>query len=310
METAAIVITSCGKRKSVEPSAALRAGGLEKGTVAAVAMSWAKHLAKAEARVPARSLYQGRAFREAKIAARPLAAKVYIISAGLGLIADDHAIPAYSLTVANGSDNILSRFEGGDSEAPSLWWQELTRAAGSQSFEQLLGSTPGLVLIAAGGAYLSMIAPELAKLEAQSRSQLRLFTATPIAALPECLRPLVMPYDRRLEALPSRSGTMADFAQRSLRHFAETIIPAQPNASAAAHRKSVLESLQGQQAPERKRGKSMADAEIVALIGSSWDMARGKSGAMLRLLRDDFRVACEQGRFKRLFAQARAGRAL
>lgn len=65
----------------------------------------------ANERIPAGKLYQGRAFREAELAARALSAEIYILSAGLGLVSQLDDVPAYSLTVANGADNILARLD-------------------------------------------------------------------------------------------------------------------------------------------------------------------------------------------------------
>lgn len=304
-KTAAIVVTSCGKRKSLEPSASLRAGDLARGDAASLARKWTARMAHAAKRIPARQLYRGRAFREAEHAARPMAAELYILSAGLGLIPADREVPAYSLTVANGADNILDRIED-PGVAPRHWWRELTIAAASHSFDDLLRGSSGLLLVAAPTAYLQMIGADLEKLSPTEQKRLRLFTAASLKAVPERLQPLVMPYDRRLEALPGRAGTLSDFAQRALRHFADEILPQAPQGSLDAHASAVLEALANAQAPANRRGQSMSDDAIVDLIRVNLDRTNGKSAAMLRLLRDSFRVACEQKRFKKLFALARA----
>lgn len=307
-EIASIVLTSCGKRKSCDPSPALRAGALPAGGPASVAKAWAGRVAAARTRIPARQLYQGRAFREAELAARPIAAEVYIISAGLGLVRADDPIPAYSLTVASGPDNILSRIEMSHPLLASIWWRELTATSQSPSFEGLFAGCAGFVLLAAGRSYLSMISQELASLCASDRQRLRLFTAGSRDSIPDDLQCMTMPYDRRLEALPGRAGTLSDFAQRALRHFVEVILPVSPEGDVAAHAAAVGAALEGVQPPVRKRGKSVGDDEIARLIRAYWDHANGKSAAMLRLLRDSLGIACEQKRFKKLFAAARSGR--
>ena len=304
-ETAAIIITSCGKRKSLAPSASLRAAALRPGDTASVARQWVEQVAHEKVRVPARSLYRGRGFREAETAASPLSAKMYVLSAGMGLIPVDVEIPSYALTVAEGTDNILSKLRPEKEACPGSWWRELSKVADSVSFDALIGGGKGPVLLAAGSAYLAMIGHELEALEPSRRSRIRLFTAAQRQLIPLSLQPLLMPYDRRLEALPGRSGTMSDFAQRALRHFAETILAREPLGNANSHSAAVQCALAGAKAPVRRRGTSMSDDEIVALISANWNAMGGKSAAMLRLLRDSFRVACEQKRFKKLFAVAR-----
>jgi hypothetical protein len=306
MKTAAIVITSCGKRKSLPSAKELCAETLPPSDPASIAASWAERLAVAKNRIPARKLYQGRAFREAELAAEPIGARVYIISAGLGLIPAELEIPAYSLTVANGADNILARIEPSKAATSALWWRELKLAIGGASFDDLMRASPGLVLLAGGASYLTMIADDLARLAPSDRDRLRIFSAAPRAALPGPIGGALMPYDRRLEALPGRSGTLADFAQRALRHFAETILPESRGGTSAEHAAAVQAALDGVEAPERRRGTSKSDHEIVAIIRANWAQAGGKSAAMLRLLRDSFRIACEQKRFKKLFAAAQA----
>lgn len=306
LETAAIVVTSCGKRKSLVPGRDLCAASLRPGNPAAVAQDWAGRLAAAASRIPAHQLYKGRAFREAALAGRAICASNYVISAGVGLIPVELEIPAYSLTVASGVDNILSRLRPAEAAQPAIWWRELKAACGSDSLQDLATSGSGPVLIAAGSSYLSMIAPELGALQERDRARVRLFTAAPRHAVPALLESMVIPYDRRLEALPGRAGTLSDFAQRALRHFAEVVLPVAPEADSTAHAAAVLGELDGVDVPSAKRGASKSDAEILALIRDNWPLASGRSATMLRLLRDSFQVACGQERFKKLFAAAQA----
>lgn len=307
-KTAAIVVTACGKRKSLAPSQQLCAGALPLGDTASVARRWVSQLGNETVKLPARDLYQGRGFREAECAAASLGNKMYVISAGLGLVPVEMEIPSYALSVANGADNILSKLLPAGEVLPSSWWRELTNTAGSLTFREMFQASSGPVLIASGSAYLAMIGHDLAELDSRLFSRIRLFTASLGPDIREALQPMVMPYDRRLEALPNRSGTMSDFAQRALRHFAETILPEAPEADSKTHAQAVRAGLAGVQAPARKRGTSMTDDELVALIITHWKKTSGKSAAMLRALRDSFGVACEQKRFKKLFAVARLER--
>ena len=50
----------------------------------------------------------------------------------------------------------------------------------------------------------------------------------------------------------------------------------------------------------------MSDEEIIKKIQQLWDKADGKSNKMLRVLRDEESIACEQGRFSRLFKLAKS----
>ena len=66
--------------------------------------------------------------------------------------------------------------------------------------------------------------------------------------------------------------------------------------------KAALYGLEMRAQPSRKR---LSDDEILKVIDAHWDKAKGQSGLMLRVLRDDLNLACEQGRFKHLFHAAK-----
>jgi hypothetical protein len=117
-----------------------------------------------------------------------------------------------------------------------------------------------------------------------------------------------MPYDARLDGLMSPlRGTVSDFAQRALRDFVCTVLPDQSNGTAEAHRRAVTIRLAGWPAPVRSRGLASTDAELLAAMRRHWTLAGGSSTRMLQLLRSRCGLACEQRRFRRLFADAAVG---
>lgn len=60
---------------------------------------WVGRLEAADARVPAGRLYYGRGFAESESAAEAIGAPLFIVSAGLGMVAAETQVPSYSLTV-------------------------------------------------------------------------------------------------------------------------------------------------------------------------------------------------------------------
>lgn len=247
----------------------------------------------------ARSLYQGRSFREAEKAAEAARARLAVLSAGLGLIDADMRIPAYALTVAaEAADNVLERID--PPAAPAIWWRELKRAGLGGDLATLAGE--GLILIAAGRLYLEMLAADLETLPEAVLRRVRLFTGARERELPAIYGGLLMPYDERLDGPDSdRPGTRSDFAQRALHDFAVNVLPSAANASIEEHRAAILKRMAKWRLPQRSRGVSRTDPEITHAIAQNWQIAGGRSSTMLRLLRDDLGIACEQGRFRRLF---------
>lgn len=292
----ALVITNCGKRKRVPADPTLHAAKLASAPSDTVASDWSQRLTTAEPTTPVEHLYAGRAFYEAVRTAKALSAPLAVVSAGLGLVDGRTRVPSYSLTtVARDPDNILNRT---GSLGPE-WWSVIR--ARSPFHSTAPETEDGVILAALSSAYLSMVAPEWADWPSERLARLRLFTKTLPVGLPEALATAWMPYDSRLEALGNgQAGTLGDFAPRAMRHFAENIFG---EGDQASHRAAVLESLEGLTAPEIPTRTRHTDEEIKVMIGTHWDALEGRSGAMLRLLRDTLGVACEQKRFKGLFAE-------
>ncbi len=59
------------------------------------------------------------------------------------------------------------------------------------------------------------------------------------------------------------------------------------------------------QHPDRQR---KTDTELIEIIHKHWDQAQGKAQKMLRVLRDDLLISCEQKRFAGLFRTAKQKR--
>ncbi|RYG88835.1 MAG: hypothetical protein EON59_03160 [Alphaproteobacteria bacterium] len=289
-----LVISNCSKRKRLPVDSSLQARDLPTGTTRAVASAWATRISAAAVTSRADDLYGGRAFSEARRAARESGGELAIVSAGLGLIDGHASVPAYSLTTApKDVDNVLSK----TAEMATDWWDALERLSPFQS--QALETEEGLILAALPASYLAMVADAWAQWPAERLARLRLFSKERPDILPTALRDAWMPYDDRLDAVAvDLQGTQTDFAQRAVRHFVTEI-----GGSASAKQdhdevRAALEGLAARVVPVRIRS---TDAEIVATIEAHWEDVNGRSNAMLRRLRDDLGLACEQSRFKGLF---------
>ena len=297
-----LVISSCSKRKRVPLDPTLRAKDLDRGKTREVATYWASRVAQAPATTKVKDLYGGRAFVEASNAARASKAQLLIVSAGLGLIAAENMAPAYSLTMSRRDPDCILDKTGGTA---ADWWAAIQRVSPMQC--EALQEEQGLILAALPSAYLSMVAAAWSDWPAERLRRLRLFSKERPAVGSEALRSTWMPYDDRLDAIDAvYKGTQGDFAQRAARHFASTIegvrIEDDRRAVSAA-----LEGLASRDVPIRSR---LSDVEILKIIDRDWEVVSGRSSAMLRRLRDDLVVACEQRRFKDLFktvADSRAG---
>ncbi len=306
-EKRTIVITNCTQRKrSVGPvicAQEILLDVLEPPSLDAAAHRWLQAVASAQDKLPADQTYGGRSFSEAKWVAEHLKAELYVVSAGLGLLCRQSPVPNYNLTVANGSGSIQGLLEKYEA-APSDWWTVLTEVTGSSNpVQRLVHSTEvNQVFIALPSAYLHLLKKDISGIEPKYAEKLRVFTSPlGMQALPPHLSGCVLPYDERLEGI--YPGTRTDFPQRSLRHFTTTFTLDLPSAEAHLHVKKTLAKATKPTIPIRQR---RSDMEIVDLLYSEWNRFNGSSTRLLRFLRDDALVACEQSRFRDLWRRVAA----
>ncbi|MCF1475066.1 MULTISPECIES: hypothetical protein [Rhizobium/Agrobacterium group] len=301
-----VILTACTMRKRFSPDPALRAATLAKGSLHSVGQDWRNRVAEALGIAEARNVYAGRGMMEAKKAAAEANACLFIASAGLGLVEASDVIPSYDLTVAKGlPSSIMSKLPHGTTEAG--WWDEIATKEAVVRFETRLSRDQSHLLVALPASYLKMLGGFLTTLSAFKESRVRIFTGSEHYEIDPELKPFHMPYDRRLDGGPA-PGTLGDFAQRALRHFVTGILPVLPTGDAKSHAQQVTSAQFGWNRPVSKSGIRLEDDQLLKTIRKEWDSVRGNSTKLLRKLRDELGIACEQGRFARLAARVRAER--
>jgi hypothetical protein len=233
---------------------------------------------------------------------------LFVVSAGVGLIHENDLVPAYDLTIAGRNSNIALTL-GALGATTSDWWAEICAAGiGRGAIAEALRARPGRqALIALPARYLEMVSADLNMLSDLEVERLRVFTSLAGATLlPVRLQKSVMPYDGRLENLGGHAGTLADFPQRALRHFVESLKG--HHFDLAAARLAVEHSLDGlthRLTPVRSR---VSDDAIAQILRKSWHAHNGSSTRLLRYVRREAGVACEQRRFRDIWRAVRAER--
>lgn len=294
MTFTAAIVTNCTRRKSGEVQIDL-ARLPSARDAAQLAAAWREHVERASPVSIVRSLYQGRSIADIVASASQLSSSWYVVSAGLGLVFSDEPVAGYECTVAAGSE-LCRRLERAGATTAD-WWNAIT-ATEPRPLSRLIAKGP--TLLALPSTYLRMVHDDLAHLSSARAEHLRIFTSTAGARMvPEHLADCVMPYDERLESVPGYAGTRADFAQRALRHFVEKVVAAGlPMAEARA---KVTSALVRRPQPLRSPGKRMSDDEIRQTLTAQWAQHAGSSTRLLRYLRDEAGIACEQKRFSRIW---------
>jgi len=303
-----ILVTACTNRKSVAPIKRLQAQDLPSGTQSLVSETWREWLRDAEPVAAAKHLYSGRGFSEATRAAVTCKAELWVVSAGLGLVHGEEPVPGYDLTLSWGSESSIRRKVTHGSFNATQWWSDLARRKRpKRSLHNLvLAHTEDQIVISIPGSYLELIEQDLLALDASQLGRVRLVGPMNTDECAERLRPLVMPYDDRFNGPDSPSpGTRADFPQRVARHFLEQILAESTSADMNEHARRVRFSLSSMSWPPQFERRQLGDDDIVKVILLCWDRAEAQSTKMLRILRDEEGIACEQGRFGDLFRRAR-----
>ncbi len=293
-----IIVTNCTARKRGGKHALALKPEMIGATLLDTIANWRSAASGRSADRAAADLYYGRSIAEARRSASSAKASLFFVSAGMGLISAERRTPAYDLTPAQMGGGLASALQMHGASADA-WWSLLS----DNGLSRLIRAQPEqLILVALPATYLRMLALDLAKVPPADVERLRIFTS-PAGGdeVPETLRTAVMPYDERLESVDKFSGTRADFPQRALRHFVEELRGVGESmeiSRSLVERALKLYSLR--KVPERKR---LDDAQIRALITTRWHSCQGRSSRLLRVLRDEELVACEQKRFAQLWRE-------
>ena len=291
-----MILVACSRRKRAPVDATLCAADLFAGSLDAVAAEWRARLTASTRKYLPSALYGGRSFAEALSTSKHLGIRLAVISAGLGVVEPEALAPSYSLTTAGATDeNVLSRCPPGTK--PADWWRATFQHG---TISRLLHGSTGRIYLALPQTYLDMIADELTQLDVLTLDRLRIFTAGERTLNSSALRHYVMPYDGRLDGPDSLlPGTKSDFASRALKHFSG-IVSTSEYQMVEDDRASVQQSLDGMRYPEIARRTKKSDAEVQSTLLNAWHALGGNKGRLLRHLRDDMQIACEQSRFSRL----------
>jgi hypothetical protein len=296
-------VTNCSARKSVAITTGLTAIDLRAGTQNAVSKQWLSIVDRAPTAARACELYTGRGMKRMRRLADALNVPLYVASAGLGLLKSDENVPSYDLSVSAGTPSAIQRRTTGGFSAQN-WWTTVQRTAYAQPVAELFsGLRAGLVLIAVSNAYVPLLIGDLAKLSGSELDRLRLFGAVD-SRYPPHLRPHLMPYDSRLDALIP--GSKVDFAQRAAEHFIVGVSNDDSFPSQIDKQRAWVEVSLSKVTVKARQKRAFADdtrirdfARELAAQGLSYTNA-------LDALRRQHGIACEQSRFRRLYLEAKA----
>jgi hypothetical protein len=305
-----IIVTCTDRKRGAAP--AVRARDLpDRLPIELRLHRWVETLTAAPGqRMPASELYLGDHWQVASslpevAASRGIDARLWVASAGYGLVSPEAELQPYAATFAPRVADSVVR-DGDAADAPRRWWEGLARWRGPQTrtprtLTQLADAeAPSAILVVVSAVYLAALATdaEAAAQRLHRRDSLMILSAgaRPRGSLAEH----VLPADARLQA--ALGGTRQSLNVRTARWLIEHADDYELDPTVARHR--LVEELKTQPALERFDRKPLNDDEVSAYIEEALkENGRPTKSVLLRRLREDG-YACEQRRFGELFVNA------
>lgn len=301
------VITTCTSRKMRAMVGRLDLTSVPRGRLHEVVSRWCRAAMRTTSdRFPAYEVYRGRAFQEALRATELVAGRLYVVSAGFGLLPSYEKIPLYDLSIAgDGANNVRNKVEGRFLERD--WWAGVNcHLQGDETpiATMVTRSHKRLFVFALSSAYYRLIEGDLLAIPRPKRGGLRLLGLGLEKVIDQELSQYLLPYDERFDGPDSPiRGTRSDFAQRAARHFISELVNRGIN-NLEEQKRHITRSQRRWRVPERPNRESLGDEEILAIIRK---MAKKNStGGYTRMLRScrDMGYRCEQKRFAALYRRA------
>jgi hypothetical protein len=305
------IVASCTDRKRIPTPEALRLRTVRAAGRGDLLTAWWRTLQRHDSPTrPALDLYAGdhwaviRDLPRVALAAG-FDARLWVASAGYGLVPAEAQLHAYGATFIPGHPDSVVERGAGDSLSRQ-WWTRLMREAGPvasapRSVTGMVRASPGVkVLVVASPRYIGAMANDLieAATVLKDPNDLLIVSGEPGLA-PDSLRKHWVPSVASLQSAVggARMSLHARLARRILEEAAKRGLVA------SEVRDRFIELARAAPPPPRYDRKAADDAEVQRFIAKELKTDPDATHTrLLRMFRSSGR-ACEQGRFRQLFKQ-------
>jgi hypothetical protein len=311
MSTTVNIVVTCTSRKTRSPLARFRVRDVHDKSVAGRSLEWIGRLrANGASQITASQLYCGEYWSVAKSLPTVaqtfgLTARIWICSAGYGLISPESQICSYSATFSPYERDSVTRGFGTDVRrtVAQQWWRSIARWSGPKgselrSLSAIARRYPKVpLLVVASPDYLQALEQDLGEVVAALRNSSLLLIASAGMRTFGKLTDHLLPCDARLQ--PLLGGTRASLniriARRLLQYMGRGPISLE-------RQKTQLRRLLFKQPPiEQYRRRVVTDEQVRKFIRFELNRKGAASRSLLlRKFRDSGR-ACEQSRFAGLY---------
>lgn len=302
------VVVTCTSRKTLPVPPGLRLDSVASRGLRGRAQEWIRRLSDARGTrtIAAEDLYAGEHWKIARglLAASPHTdIRLWVCSAGYGLIRADAQVRPYAATFSGPSDQVP-----GGADGARRWWDALAAwegpmAAQPRSIRSLTAADPSAsFLLALSATYLNACRDDITEAVLQVTDPDHFMVISAGARFPGSAEEVTVPASARLQAC--LGGTRQALNARIAAHVLSAGI-----SSRAAASRYLTQLLAGQPPIRRYERKKLTDEEVCAMIADRLDQAPGISASkLLREFRDSG-YACEQQRFGQLHRLVTRGQA-
>ncbi len=289
------LIVSCSNRKSVTPHPTIQIRNLNKNDLKKSSDLWHKSLNSSTNRIPAEKLYVGEYWSVVRNISKLGLVRIWIFSAGLGIIPYSEKIPSYGATFSNYSPDSIRNLESNNKATNANWFKLILQkkqfGIGFDDLTTMLGNSP--VLFAVSRSYIETIQDILV-----NRSNPQVFILGSKLGNLRIKNIIETPGKLRM----TLGGSLQTVNIRLVEYLLTQTELLTKSSTSVEELSSAVERLANgsTQLPKYERLKS-TDLEIEKFIRSRFSKSEEDSHS--RALRD-FRIAgnaCEQSRFKKIF---------
>jgi hypothetical protein len=293
------VIVTCTSRKTLPVPPGLRLDSISSRTSTGRAQEWIGRLSDARSgeTIAAEDLYAGEHWKIARsLPAATLHAdiRLWVCSAGYGLISASAPVRPYAATFSGPSDQVP-----GGTVGARRWWGTLAAWEGPvpaqpRSIRSLTAANPSAsFLLALSATYLNACRDDITEAARQVTDPDHFMVISAGARFPGRVAEIMVPASARLQAC--LGGTRQALNARIAAHVLSAGISGR-----AAVSRYLTRLLAGQPPIRRYERKKLTDEEVCAMIADRLGQAPGISASkLLREFRDSG-YACEQQRFGQL----------
>ncbi len=306
------LVVSCTNRKRYPPRPGLAVRDLSSGDMAERLHTWRERLLSVPAdRYRADQLYSGDHWAVARgipslLSRSGLTIRLWVCSAGYGLISCDSLLKSYQATFAPGSDDYVAVHAKDRTAAARTWWQGVCTVpliegeATPRTLAQLAAAHPRTpMLVALSVDYLDALADDLHEVLQRPFFQKHLsIVSCGAVGQRRAWAQNLLPCDGLMSA--AVGGALTSINVRIARHLLASLNGSEPTVDRLATLARCIPRA-GTAAPERQ---PRSDRQVLAFIRKA--LCRSPAPSRSRLLREcrDAGLACEQGRFAQLYRVA------